>query len=163
MLRLRQEVESKTERYLETAYGRTRLQARYDWDSVVLDANTTRMVRTDFELFFQRENWFREHGLPYRRGYLFYGEPGNGKNATLRVMAAHRLVQPYSVDLSDAEEKSGNLLHLFERAAENTPALVILEDLDRAFQSRASSQRKGQLVFRPCSIASTVSPRGTGL
>ena len=88
VLLLDQEVHSRTERYLETAHGRARLQGRYDWDTVVLDATTLRMVRTDFELFFEREDWFRQHNLPYRRGYLFWGPPGNGKSATLRVMAA---------------------------------------------------------------------------
>jgi SpoVK/Ycf46/Vps4 family AAA+-type ATPase len=31
------------------------------------------------------------------------------------------------------EEKNNDVLRLFDKAAENTPALVILEDLDRAF------------------------------
>ena len=97
VLLLDQEVHSRTERYLESGHSRARLQGRYDWNSVVLDANARRMVRTDFELFFQREEWFRQHNLPYRRGYLFWGPPGNGKSATLRVMAAHPHIRPYSI------------------------------------------------------------------
>jgi chaperone BCS1 len=103
-------VQSQTERYLETAYSRTRLPTPYDWDAVMLDATARRMVRTDFELFFQREEWFRQHNLPYRRGYLFWGAPGNGKSATIRVMAAHPYIQPYTLDLSDSEEKSKDVL-----------------------------------------------------
>jgi hypothetical protein len=37
-------------------------------------------------------------------------------------MAAHPYIQPYALDLSDEEEKSSDVLRLFERAAENTPA-----------------------------------------
>jgi hypothetical protein len=106
VLLLLRQVQDQTERYLETAYGRSRLQGRYDWDSVVMDANARRMVRSDFELFFQREDWFRQHHLPYRRGYLLWGAPGNGKTATIRVMAAHPYIRPYTLDLSDSEEKS---------------------------------------------------------
>jgi hypothetical protein len=148
VLRLRQQVQGKTERYLESAHGRTRLQGRYDWDTVVLDATTTRMVRRDFEMFFEREDWFRQHNLPYRRGYLLWGRPGNGKSATLRIMAAHPFIKPYSVDLSDTEEKSANLLHLFEKAAENTPALVILEDLDRAFPMEGKRTQERTVSFQ---------------
>jgi hypothetical protein len=83
VLLLEQEVVGRTERYLETAHGLARLQGRYDWNSLVLDATIKRMVQRDFELFFQREDWFRQHNLPYRRGYLFWGAPGNGKSATL--------------------------------------------------------------------------------
>jgi hypothetical protein len=148
VLLLEQEVVGRTERYLETAHGITRLQGRYDWDGVVLDAVTRRMVRTDFELFFEREDWFRQHNLPYRRGYLFWGPPGNGKTATLRVMAAHPHIRPYTLDLSDMEEKSADVLHLFQKAAENTPALVILEDLDRAFPTEGKRTRERTVSFQ---------------
>ena len=143
-----QQVEGKSNRYLETAYGRTRLQARYDWTTVVLDSNARRMVKSDFELFFQREDWFRAHNLPYRRGYLFWGPPGNGKTATLRVMAAHPYIQPYALDLSDVEEKSIDVAHLFGKAAENTPALVILEDLDRAFPTEGKRTKERSVSFQ---------------
>jgi hypothetical protein len=146
VLLLEQHVVGLTERYLETTYSRTRLPAPYDWDSVVLDATARRMVRTDFELFFQREQWFRQHNLPYRRGYLFWGAPGNGKSATIRVMAAHPYIQPYTLDLSDAEEKSRDVLRTFETAAQNTPALVILEDLDRAFPTEGKRTQKRTAV-----------------
>ena len=79
VLLLKQQVQDSTERYLETAYGQTRLQAHYDWDTLVLDSTARRMVRTDFELFFEREEWFRQHNLVYRRGYLLWGPPGNGR------------------------------------------------------------------------------------
>ncbi len=144
----RQQVQDRMERYLEGSHGRARLQGRYDWDVVVLDAITRRMVRTDFELFFQREEWFRQHNLPYRRGYLFWGAPGNGKSATIRVMAAHPHIQPYTLDLSDTEEKSASVLHLFEKAATNAPALVILEDLDRAFPTEGKRTQERTVSFQ---------------
>ena len=148
VLLLDQDVHSRTERYLETAHGYARLQGRYDWDAVVLDPTTLRMVRTDFEIFFQREEWFRQHNLPYRRGYLFWGPPGNGKSATLRVMAAHPHIRPYSIDLSDEEQKSNDVLRLFEKTSENTPALVILEDLDRAFPTEGKRTRERNICFQ---------------
>jgi len=110
-----------------------------------MNANARRMVRRDFELFFEREDWFRQHHLlllPYRRGYLLWGAPGNGKTATIRVMAAHPYIRPYTVDFSDSEEKSADVLRLFEKAGENTPALVILEDLDRAFPTEGNRRQE---------------------
>jgi hypothetical protein len=148
VLLLRQQVDDRMDRYLESTHGRARLQGSYDWNVVLLDATTRRMVRTDFELFFQREEWFRQHNLPYRRGYLFWGPPGNGKTACVRVMAAHPHIRPYTVDLSDCEEKSAGVLHLFEKAAMNAPALVILEDLDRAFPTEGKRTRERTVSFQ---------------
>jgi hypothetical protein len=148
VLLLLQQVQDQTERYLETAYGRSRLQGQYDWNSVVLDATTRRLVRRDFEIFFEREEWFRQHNLPYRRGYLLWGAPGNGKTAVIRVMASHPYIRPYTVDLSDADEKNNDVLRMFEKAAANTPALVILEDLDRAFPTEGKRTKERTVSFQ---------------
>src|SRR5439155_934551 len=45
----------------------------HDWNRVVLDPAVTELVREDFTHFLVREDWFRRHQLPYRRGYLLYG------------------------------------------------------------------------------------------
>lgn len=148
MLLIVQRVKGRTERHIETEHGQTRLEASYDWNAVVLDETARRMVRTDFELWFEREEWFRQHNLPYRRGYLFWGTPGNGKTATLRVMAAHPHIKPYALDLSEEENKSGEFVQMFERASENTPALVILEDLDRAFPSEGKRTKERSISFQ---------------
>ena len=84
----------------------------------------------------------------HRRGYLLWGAPGNGKTATIRVMAAHPHIRPYTVDLSDSQEKSADVLRLFEKAAENTPALVILEDLDRAFPTEGKRTQERAVSFQ---------------
>ena len=148
VLLLLQEVQGRTERYLQTGHSRTRLQARYDWSTVVMDETVRRMVRRDFEIFFEREGWFRQHNLPYRRGYLFWGPPGNGKSATIKVMAAHPHIQPFALDLSDVEEKSSDVLQMFAIAAETTPALVILEDLDRAFPIEGTRTQERRVSFQ---------------
>jgi hypothetical protein len=148
LLRMRQQIEYSAVRYLETGHGYSQLQGRYDWEAVVLDATTRRLVKTDFELFFKREEWFRQHNLPYRRGYLLWGPPGNGKSATIRIMAAHPHIQAYALDLSDAEEKSSRLFRLFEKAAMSAPALVILEDLDRAFPSEGKRTTERMVSFQ---------------
>ena len=148
VLLLEQEVQSRVERYLETQHSRTRLQGRYDWESVVLDATAHRMVRTDFELFFEREHWFHQHNLPYRRGYLLWGPPGNGKSQSIRVMAAHPHICPFAIDLSDMQEKTTDVMRMFEKAAQNTPALVILEDLDRAFPTEGKRTQERTVSFQ---------------
>ena len=148
VLLIEQHVQNQTERYLETGRGLARLQGKYNWNALVLDASVRRLVQRDFEIFFEREDWFRQHNLPYRRGYLFWGSPGNGKSATLRVMAAHPYIRAFTLDLSDREEKSSDVLHLFQKAGENTPSLVILEDLDRAFLSEGKRTKERTVSFQ---------------
>jgi ATPase family associated with various cellular activities (AAA)/Ankyrin repeats (many copies)/Ankyrin repeats (3 copies) len=113
--------------------GQLSFTPNYDWDSVVLDPSVVRLVRNDFESFFRRERWFREHGLPFRRGYLFYGPPGNGKTTVIKVMASHPAITPLTFDFGSEIMNNESLSGFLEEAARNAPSLLIFEDLDRAF------------------------------
>ncbi len=113
--------------------GHLSFTPNYDWDSVVLDPSVVQLVRNDFESFFKRETWFREHGLPFRRGYLFYGPPGNGNTTVIKVMASHPAITPLTFDFGSECMNNESLSGFFEEAARNAPSLLIFEDLDRAF------------------------------
>jgi hypothetical protein len=113
----------------------------YDWASVILSPELVRLVRQDFEHFLQRESWFVRHRLPFRRGYLFYGPPGNGKTSAIRVMASHPAVSAFTLDFSNAELGNEALAEVFEAAGRNAPALVLFEDLDRLFGARSDENR----------------------
>jgi hypothetical protein len=110
---------------------------RYDWADVVLDVHAQRLVRDDFEAFLDREEWFRRRRLPFRRGYLFHGPPGNGKTSVIRVMTAHPAMTSFALDFSNEHADDSELSAVFEAAGRSAPSLVILEDLDRLFGKRA--------------------------
>jgi hypothetical protein len=113
----------------------------YDWAPVILSPELVRLVRQDFEHFLQHERWFARHRLPFRRGYLFYGPPGNGKTSVIRVMAAHPAVSAFTLDFSNDELGNEALAEVFDTAGRNAPALVLFEDLDRLFGTRADDLR----------------------
>jgi ATP-dependent 26S proteasome regulatory subunit len=113
----------------------------YDWDSVLLAPPLTELVRDDFEAFWESEAWFAEHGLPYRRGYLLFGPPGNGKTSVVRIMACHPLVSAFSIDFSNEGLPNDALSDLFQAAEDKAPAIIILEDLDRVFGGDGTANR----------------------
>jgi ATP-dependent 26S proteasome regulatory subunit len=39
----------------------------------------------DVQDFTESTSWYRERGVPYRRGYLLYGPPGCGKTSFIQV------------------------------------------------------------------------------
>lgn len=48
-------------------------------DSVILPSETKAAILNDIQAFRDNEEWYRQCGVPYRRGVLFYGPPGTGK------------------------------------------------------------------------------------
>jgi hypothetical protein len=122
--------------------GRTRRVERCDWEQLVLEQSALSLLKDDFESFFERESWFREKQLPFRRGYLLHGPPGNGKTTAVRAMMSSRGLSAYTIRLFDRRKDDDDLDGLFDKAFSNRPAMVLLEDLDRAFpktgQTRSS-------------------------
>ena len=120
----------------------------YKWDRIVLHRDTDKMVREDFETFLESKDWFAENDLPWRRGYLFFGPPGNGKTSALRVMASHPLVSPFTVDIGGKDIDNSDITDLFTKATRRTPALVILEDIDRMFAKQAQEEERRKVTLQ---------------
>jgi hypothetical protein len=118
---------------------------RCDWDQLVLDPAIVSKLRDDFESFFSRENWFRKMRLPYRRGYLLHGPPGNGKSTAIRAMLTSRGLSAYSIRFFDDHVNDDDLEGLFAWAAREAPAVVLLEDVDRCFPRSGTSKTKVSL------------------
>ena len=51
------------------------------WESVVLPEGIKEAVLVDASDFIEEEKFYRQLGLPYRRGYLLHGPPGSGKSS----------------------------------------------------------------------------------
>eukprot|EP01117_Protostelium_nocturnum_P016549 TRINITY_DN6573_c0_g1_i1.p1 TRINITY_DN6573_c0_g1~~TRINITY_DN6573_c0_g1_i1.p1 ORF type:complete len:453 (-),score=126.10 TRINITY_DN6573_c0_g1_i1:61-1419(-) len=103
-------------------------------DSVVLDDGNTDIIEKDVSEFLSSEDWYKKRGLNYRRGYLFYGPPGNGKSSILLALASHFSLPIYCLSLSDPLLDDGKLGKLMN--AVPSGSAVIVEDVDCIFLER---------------------------
>jgi hypothetical protein len=119
-----------------------------DWDCLALDTRILELVKRDLEFFFQREAWFKRSLLHFRRGYLFYGPPGNGKTSVVRVMATQPAIRAFSLDFSNEWLHNDALTELFEAASHAAPSLVIFEDLDRLYGRESEGENKTKITLQ---------------
>jgi len=114
------------------AFGHPR--AKRPLHSVVLDEAVSERLVDDVKDFIDSPAWYRERGIPYRRGYLLYGPPGCGKTSFITALAGHLSYSICVLNLSDRSMSDDRLQHRLADAPENS--IILLEDVDAAFVTR---------------------------
>jgi hypothetical protein len=95
---------------------------------------------SDINNFLENKTWYQKRGIPYKRGYLFYGLPGNGKTAIVQAIARHFKKDIYYISLNNIESDS-NLSRLYSNM--KFGSLVVFEDVDAYFEGRKNNKEKG--------------------
>jgi len=102
------------------------------FDNLILPASLKGEIHNDFKQFLESREIYDRYGIPWKRGAIFIGPPGNGKTHTLKALI-NRLAKPClyvrSFKCEYATEQE-NMAEVFQRARMTTPCLVVLEDLD---------------------------------
>ena len=111
------------------------------FDNLVLRDALKQDIQNDFAQFFRSRDVYERYGIPWKRGVLFIGPPGNGKTHTLKALI-NQLGQPCLYVKSFKSEygtDEGNMRFVFTRARMTTPCLLVLEDLDAMIDDQSRS------------------------
>jgi hypothetical protein len=117
------------------------------WAELVLDQQVTQLICSDFEMFLKRKSWFDANNIPYRRGYLLHGSPGNGKTSLVRMMASDPRLSATTLNWGDDGANDNTLDEMFEWAYSHAPSIVIMEDLDRHFSHTSMPDRLHRITM----------------
>jgi len=110
-------------------------------DSVVMDENLQKELLADMKKFSSDPQYYTDLGIPYRRGYLFFGPPGNGKTSFCQALAGELGLDIAMLQLSDATLDDNSLAQCLREAPEN--CIIMIEDVDAAFRGRDAAMGDG--------------------
>ncbi|VBB74112.1 Putative transitional endoplasmic reticulum ATPase [Podospora comata] len=106
------------------------------WDNVILDEDMKKALIDDHTSFFASRGQYERLKVPWKRGLIYWGPPGNGKTISIKAMMK---------TLSEREEKVPSLYvrnfvsyggpeyaisMIFAKARQYAPCYLIFEDLD---------------------------------
>jgi transitional endoplasmic reticulum ATPase len=106
------------------------------WDDVVLDAPVKAKLVHDVEGFFDNQALYHAMKVPWKRGVIFHGVPGNGKTISIKALVnALSTRDPpvpslYVKSLDGCASPKHALGQIFAKARVVAPCLLIFEDLD---------------------------------
>ncbi|RKO91364.1 mitochondrial chaperone BCS1, partial [Blyttiomyces helicus] len=126
--------------YSADQYGgwrRTRSRPIRPLNTIMLDGGLKSSILNDVREFLGSEKYYADRGIPYRRGYMFYGSPGTGKTSFVTALAGELKLNIYVISLANKGLSDETLTELMV----DSPArcILLLEDIDAAFVSRSSA------------------------
>ncbi|HEY9603425.1 MAG TPA: ATP-binding protein [Allocoleopsis sp.] len=103
-----------------------------NFDNLILRGSLKQEIQDDLANFFASRSTYEAYGVPWKRGILFIGSPGNGKTHTLKALI-NKMQQPCLYVKSFKaryDNESENIRQVFQKARQSAPCILVLEDLD---------------------------------
>ena len=111
-------------------------------DELILSEDIQKRLDRDLIGFYRPavKKLYKKLGVPYRRGVLLHGPPGNGKTSLIRLLGARLPRIPFLLMRPDRRIDAGALRVIVDRWQKQAPAVLVIEDLNWLLQQVDVSQ-----------------------
>lgn len=102
------------------------------WNDVFLEENVKKEIINSVEGFLNNKSFYIENNIPWKKGILLHGPPGNGKTSSIRAIMANYPFKPITII---PEGNIETVRDAFDYAKTQSPALLFFEDLDSLLEN----------------------------
>ena len=116
----------------------------WSWDSLILEPAIKAQLQ-QLQRVIEDPESVKQFGVEAPTGLLLAGPPGTGKTTVAKVLAAQAKASFYPISGADViskwvGESERNIRQLFERARENRPSIVFIDEIDAIAGTRGDLQ-----------------------
>jgi AAA+ superfamily predicted ATPase len=97
------------------------------WEDLFLPEDIKKDIKDLVENFLESKDFYLKNRIPWKRGILLYGKPGNGKTSIIRTIMSVYNFKPVTIAPGVNDDA---VREAFSYAEEQSPALLYFEDLD---------------------------------
>jgi hypothetical protein len=94
----------------------------------------------EIRIWRNHKEWYQEHGIAWKRGWLCFGPPGTGKTALARAFAEELDMPLFVYNL--AEIGNFELIKAWSEMQAAAPCVALIEDIDNVFHGRENVVRQ---------------------
>ncbi|EDR12322.1 uncharacterized protein LACBIDRAFT_152223, partial [Laccaria bicolor S238N-H82] len=120
-----------------------------DWKDIILKEEFKNALKKDVYGFFSSGAIYKELAIPWKRGLIFYGPPGNGKTISIKAIMKTCGEQGYAPlyvkSFQSWQGEEAAMAAVFDKARQSSPCVIILEDLDSLINDKNRSFFLNQL------------------
>ncbi|MEO1591330.1 MAG: ATP-binding protein [Cyanobacteria bacterium J06632_22] len=101
-------------------------------DNLILSGTLKEDIHDDAKRFFESQPMYSEYNVPWKRGILFIGPPGNGKTHMVKALVNDLSLPCLYIKSFKTRQQTDtdNMRAAFNRVREAAPCIVVIEDLD---------------------------------
>ncbi|KAK4998711.1 hypothetical protein LTR66_002103 [Elasticomyces elasticus] len=103
-----------------------------EWENVILDEEMKKALVDFSDKFFDSKESYKDMGVPWKRGVIFTGPPGNGKTISIRALMHTLLRRKDPIPSLYVKSVYGtyDIREVFTRARRMAPCLLVFEDIE---------------------------------
>ena len=107
------------------------------WSDVILDPEMKKGLIEDVQGFFDNQALYSQFAVPWKRGIILHGVPGNGKTVSIKALMSSLYGRSDNIPSlyvksfeTDNNTEQHSIRVIFQKARDMAPCLLIFEDLD---------------------------------
>jgi DNA replication protein DnaC len=106
-----------------------------DLENIILPKELKNELIADIDNFMEKKEWYSKMGISFKRGYLLYGAPRNGKSSLITAIAKKYGMNVYYLTLNSMVSDN-ELMMAFRKIPNNS--IVAVEDIDTIWDKRTA-------------------------